>query len=126
MSGLRTLPIRIAPLPGESLISWMEAYARSCHVNLREQFIAVGLRSYSQAVDRTLYLHDEEAERVAAVTGIPVARIHATTLGPYLGHVIQPAEGRRSVNRAAQWSRGRGSRYCPTCLTERDGRWLVR
>jgi hypothetical protein len=29
------------------------------------------------------------------------------------------------VTRSA-WARARGSRYCPSCLTERDGRWLLR
>jgi len=28
--------------------------------------------------------------------------------------------------RSVWWGRGAGSRYCPQCLSERDGRWLLR
>lgn len=127
----RTLPIRFAPLPGEPLDSWLEAYAHRLHATTIGDLLAdLGLAGPpgQQATDHTVYLHDADAARLAQATGRPVPRLHDMTLRIYDGHVIQLARSpqRRAVVRSAWWGRGSGSRYCPDCLTDRGGRWLLR
>lgn len=127
MSGMHTLPIRLAPLPGESFISWMEASAHRNGVDLREQLVAVGLHRHRQpVVDHTIFLLDREAESVAAATGVGVRRLHATTLRTYAGHAVELNEAHRAVNRLRLWGAGRAGRFCPRCLAERGGRWHLR
>ncbi len=37
------IPIRLAPLPGEALDSWLETYAHLLHVTLRDIFVLAGV-----------------------------------------------------------------------------------
>ncbi len=43
MSSPRTLPIRLAPLPGEALDSWLEALAERLHTNDFDLFRFAGV-----------------------------------------------------------------------------------
>jgi len=128
----RTIPIRFAPLPGEPLDSWLEAYAHRLHATTVGDLLAdLGLRRAGggqHAPDHTVWLHHVEAEQVAEATGVPAHRLHAMTLRTYDGHILQLDRNpnRRAVTRSVCWARGSGSRYCPQCLSERDGRWLLR
>ncbi|MFI9388959.1 TniQ family protein [Kutzneria sp. NPDC052558] len=127
MSSGRTLPIRVAPLPGEPLDGWLEAYAHRLDVTFGDLLAALGLRiAGRQAPDYTVYLRQQEAERITALTGVPVEQAHAMMLRLFDGHVVALHPRRRAVTRSTWWSRGSGSRFCPRCLTERDGRWLLR
>jgi len=123
----RTLPLRLPPLPGEPLDSWLEAYCRRLDVTTGLLLAALGLRTHLPSLpDHTIYLHPAEARRVAHLTGVEVARLHAMTLRVYDGHALRLDQRRRAVARSAWWARARGSRFCPSCLSERDGRWLLR
>ncbi|WP_326611412.1 TniQ family protein (plasmid) [Streptomyces scopuliridis] len=126
-SGLRTLPIRVAPLPGEALDSWLETLAHRSMVSFREILIALGLpgRRDGNLPDLTRYLESDQAEQAAAVGGVPADRLHAMTLRQYDGHALILHPHRRTVNRMQLWGRN-GSRYCPQCLHEHDGRWQLR
>lgn len=64
-SGLRTLPIRVAPLPGEALDSWLETLAHRSMVSFREILIALGLpgRRDGNLPDLTRYLEPEQPNR---------------------------------------------------------------
>lgn len=42
MSSPRTLPIRLTPLPGEALDSWLEALAERLHTNVFDLFRFAG------------------------------------------------------------------------------------
>lgn len=128
MSELRTLPIRLAPLPGESLDSWMEALADRSMVDLREILLALGLhhRDRGLIADHTLFLQPQEAEQASFASGVPVGQLHLMTLRQYDGHAVILHPERRTVLRMQLWGRSTGSRYCPECLREREGRWLLR
>ncbi|MEU4235669.1 TniQ family protein, partial [Nonomuraea sp. NPDC026600] len=78
------------------------------------------------APDYTTFLTDEEAERLARITGTDVDLLHAMTLRRYDGYALALHDSRRVVRRVRLWGRGIGSRYCPQCLTEGDGRWALR
>ncbi|MFD9813159.1 TniQ family protein [Streptomyces sp. NPDC059080] len=126
-SAQRTLPIRLEPLPGEPLDSWLEALAHRSMVDVREILVALGLhhRHRGAIPDHTLFLRPEEAEQAATASGVPVNRLHTMTLRQYDQHAVLLHIERRSVIRMQLWGRS-GSRYCPECLIERDGRWLLR
>jgi hypothetical protein len=124
------LPIRLAPLPGESLDSWLEALARRIGVTLRDIMIALDLPRRTgpggAMPNLAVYLDDDEAHRLSVAAGVPVATIHAMTLRRYDGQALALRSGYRGTNRGTLWGRAAGSRLCPQCLLEQEGRWLLR
>ena len=77
MMPARTFPIRLAPLPGEDLDSWLEALAHRLNVRLGDVLGELGLaaafqhgvREVAVPTDWTIALRDEEAARIAYATG---------------------------------------------------------
>ncbi|MEV1007270.1 TniQ family protein [Streptomyces sp. NPDC049881] len=134
MTHARTLPIRLAPHPGEALDSWWEAIAHRLGTNTGDVLSAMGLlpRSPSRPVSSGILGHlvtlldEDQAARAAWSAGVTPAQMHAMTLARYdqRVHVIDPQ--RRRVAARHVWGRARGSRYCPACLAENGGRWLLR
>ncbi|MET0996444.1 MAG: TniQ family protein [Mycobacterium sp.] len=121
-SRIRTLPIRVAPLAEESLESWLEALARRMSVSWGDLLRAVGM---TDSAVRTAHDQGSQAHHVTptqrqwlaitAATGfdlstarkMTVAALMSVPTGVPLPHsVCLP-----------------GSRFCPQCLAERDGRW---
>ncbi|MYS21569.1 TniQ protein [Streptomyces sp. DvalAA-14] len=131
MEAVRTLPIRMAPLPGESLDSWLEALARRLHTRYGSLLSHLGLVNQpkdsgrSNAVNWTVALSDEEASGIAHATGVNREVIHALTLARFGGRAVLIDHEKRKVNRHRLWGRGAGSRYCPDCLAESCGRWQL-
>jgi hypothetical protein len=125
-SSYRTLPLLVAPLPGEPFDSWLLTYAHRLGVPVGDLLSALGLLSGTVTVEHTVLLHPDEATRTARLTGLSTAQLHAMTLRIFDGHLVTLAASRRAVTRSVWWARGSGSRFCPQCLTERDGRWLLR
>lgn len=126
---VRTLPIRLFPLEGEPLDSWLETLAHRSKTDVRDIAMAAGLPSDARKAfrfDFTTRLEDEEADRLSLATGIPADRLRAMTLGLYDEKAVSLIPDRRATHRARLWGRSTGSRYCPVCLVERDGRWLLR
>lgn len=128
MSAVRTLPIRLDPLAGEALDSWMEALAHRSHTMLADLLAAVGLKTddtRSGGNGWIIQLSPEEASAVNSATGVDVAALTTMTLSHYAERALRigPAG---TVSRTFPWGRGRGSRYCPQCLTETGGRWQLR
>lgn len=129
----RTLPLRVIPLPGESLESWLQALAHR-HLAQWGDLLSALLQlpdrsegpsplvrfSHRLAVSVT----DDEAASIADATGVPAADIHAMTLCHYAGRAIgiDRITGRY---KPFPWGRVRGSRYCPQCLADTEGRWQL-
>ncbi|MFE7528982.1 TniQ family protein, partial [Kitasatospora sp. NPDC057542] len=129
MTAPRSLPIRVEPLPGEALDSWLRALARRSSISMRDLFIAAGPpfpTRTDHAGDYTTFLTGEEAERLAQTTGTSADLLHAMTLRCYDGFALALHDTRRVVRRVRLWGRGVGSRYCPRCLAELGGRWPLR
>jgi len=124
---LRSLPLQVKPLPGEPFDSWSLAYAHRLGASIGDFLHGLGLLPDPRyTLNYTIALHDDEAKRVAALTGLTSDELRATTLRPFAGRMIVLQDTRRAVMRSVWWGRGAGSRYCPQCLSERDGRWLLR
>lgn len=123
---MRTLPIKVAPLPGESLDSWLEFYSHRLLTRWGDFKAALNLerrRGVSNAM--MVSLNDDEASAIAYATGMTTERIHEMTVSHYADRAvgINPVTGRFSA--AFPWGRARGSRFCPYCLAETGGRWQL-
>jgi hypothetical protein len=105
----RTLPLRLSPLSGEPLDSWLEAYCRRLDVTTGVLLAALGIHPNIHGLpDHTVCLHPAEARRLASVASMEVARLHAMTLRVYDGHVLRVDQHSRGVARSAWWARTRG------------------
>jgi TniQ len=86
------IPIRLHPLPGEALDSWLETYAHLLHVAVRDIFALAGVdwdRVASEAgSEHKLWLYQLDEPFLAAlsaVSGIPAATLAGMTLASYEG-----------------------------------------
>jgi hypothetical protein len=112
---VRTLPIRLAPLPGEGLDSYLEALAHRGGVVWADMLTAVGLSTGccdSAGMYRWLTdLTDTQVDTVSCACGVSPAAVRAMTIGQAIPAGMAMAPGR--------------SRFCPHCLTESGGRWQL-
>ena len=120
--GPRTLPIRIAPTPGESLESWLAALARRLNATWGDLLTALEPSTTPGCLRRknlSASLSAEEATALAAATGVPEEVLMHLTLLRYRGLLTVD----RSTHGARiSWASTR-SRFCPQCLLESGGRW---
>ena len=124
--GPRTLPIRLAPVPGEALESWLAALAHRLDTPWGSLLTALAPAAAGRAGLRrsnlTAHLDSEEASAIAAATGIWQPTIQALTLRRYDGRLITID---RSIPRVlSPWNPTR-SRNCPHCLRTSGGRWQL-
>ncbi|WP_405914549.1 TniQ family protein [Streptomyces sp. NBC_00728] len=128
---VRSLPIRVEPLEGEALDSWLEALAARLSVGLADLTNAVGLpRQAAGKTTRdtprwTVLLRPQEAASLAQATGTTPQRLAQMTLERWRGHVVEIDTTQRLAQTRTLWGRARGSRFCPRCLAETDGRWQL-
>lgn len=125
-SMIRTLPRVTAPVPGESLDSWLEATAVRCGVTLRDIYAAMGFPSPFSELWRHInrQLADTDAAAIAAATGRTPEQVRNMTLSRYSALAGIDDTGR--FTRAAPWARVHGSRFCPECLAATGGVWMLR
>lgn len=129
----RTLPIRVAPLPGEALESWLGAVAQRLDTRWGDLLTAVAPPTKPLCLHRpdlTVYLNPNEAAAIAAAADTWQATVEALTLSRYDGHLL-------TIDRAtgclqSPWTPDRSpkrspkrSRFCPLCLHESGGRWQL-
>ena len=130
------VPIRLDPIPGESFDSWLDAYGQRLLMSGQEVGLALGvppklLRLRGANVARGHPALD--AEQIAAgACGLDPARIGALWFGLarydrlVAERVAVATARRRSVQWFARVLRPMvSSRWCPSCLRESGGRWLV-
>ena len=124
MTLARTFPIRLAPLPGEALDSWLEALAHRLNAPLGDVLDDLGLaaparngiRDHAVPTDWTIALREEEAARIAHATGADPQQLHDMTLMRFAGRALRIDQDKRKVSRHLLWERPRGCRFCPECL----------
>ena len=123
---LRTLPIRVAPIDGEALDSWLEAIAHRTHTAFGDLLSAVGLRYIRHRTSTWMVQPTpEEAAGIAAVTGVARPRLATMTLDYYAERAVRVNAATATISRTFPWGNARGSRFCPTCLAESGGRWQL-
>lgn len=106
----RTLPLRVPPVPGEAIDSWLEALARRHQVTVGTLVTALGWHMPSSPGGLVAGIPAQVLRRLEHQAGLPAGHLDGAVLDRYLP--LGPV-------------RRRGSRYCPSCLAERDGRWLL-
>ncbi len=106
----RTLPLRVPIVPGEALDSWLEALAHRHQVTVGTLTAALGWPVPASSGGLVAGIPAQVLRRLEHQTGLPTGRLDSAVLERYLP--LGPV-------------RRRGSRYCPSCLAERDGRWLL-
>lgn len=109
MTELRTLSIRVTPLPGEGIDSWLEALARRCWMPLPALLSALGLPPAEHTRQLVTGLSRQDLRQLERRLQLPVRR---------LDHAVAQADlfGRRAPR----------CRFCPQCLQETQGRWRLR
>jgi DNA-binding transcriptional ArsR family regulator len=105
----RTLPLRVPIMAGEALDSWLEALARRSQVSVGTLTAALGWPVPTPG-GLVAGIPAQVLRRLEHLAGLPARRLDVAVLDRYLP--LGPV-------------RRRGSRYCPSCLAERDGRWLL-
>ncbi|MBJ7336753.1 TniQ family protein [Mycolicibacterium sp.] len=112
---VRTLPIRLAPLPGEGLDSYLEAFALRVGVVWADMLMAVGLsptcRDSSGMYRWLTDLTDTQADGVSTACGVSPSAVRAMTIGHAIPAGLAMVPGR--------------SRFCPQCLEASGGRWQL-
>ena len=129
---MRTLPLRLAPVEGESLPGYVARYSHTYQFPPGDVLRALGLDSGSgtalAAGRYGAWLSRCQIERVAIATGIDPAMIERMLLWRYAGRAFQQPTGALGAPLAAAAQGGevliRCSRFCADCLHER-GAWLL-
>ena len=119
----RTLPIRIPPLPGEALDSWLEHLSSRLRTTHGDILAAVGLDRpavHAARAQHTTSLPAGAAEAISAATVVTAEQVHAMTLARY-----GIAGGVLSLAVKFPRSRPRYSRFCPHSLNDDRGRWQL-
>jgi DNA-binding transcriptional ArsR family regulator len=106
----RTLPLRVPIVAGEALDSWLEALARRHQVTVGTLTAALGWPVPASSGGLVAGIPSPVLRRIEDRAGLPAGRLDVAVLDRYLP--LGPV-------------RRRGSWYCPSCLAERDGRWLL-
>ena len=131
--GLRTLPLHVEPLCGESGSSWLIALAGRHHASVHDLMLSSGLdthgRRHLRYVDDTMA--GEFIDFLASVTAVGPGSIRKLSANGYF-----PLPPRNSGSpwsdpayeqvRRRFWRVSRSYNYCPRCLAENGGRWLQR
>lgn len=123
--GAQRLPIRFDPSPGEGLDSWLEAYARRLTTSSRDLLDHLGLTNSTLAHMVTTLSHHER-EILSAATGLAPTVLTGLTLAPFDGVAVTIDAATGSTGHPPTWRRQTGSRFCPACLGENNGRWQLR
>ncbi|SFD01954.1 TniQ family protein [Streptomyces aidingensis] len=131
------MPSVPVPFPGESLASWVDAIA--LHTEIPRKTL---LRDYWGLPHGPAHfphgmpdgLSDDDREHIAAATGVPTEDLIGMQLGRYTDQRIPAlpyshdgaweAEARRHLNNILIIRQC--SRWCPHCLKDNGGRWLLR
>ncbi|MGO9791841.1 MAG: TniQ family protein [Solirubrobacteraceae bacterium] len=129
---MRTLPLRLAPVDGESLAGYVARYSHTFGLQPGDLVRALGLDDGAGRVRAGRYglsLTADQLHRAARASGISTDRLEAMLLSRFSGRAFTraPAIAPVALARAAQahevliWA----SRFCPHCLRE-HGAWLLR
>jgi len=126
------IPIRLPPLPGEALDSWLEAYAHLLHVTVRDIFDYAGIdwdRVNGDQRTGKPWLHQLDEPDLAALgaaAGVALETLAGMTLARYQGTGLAEVTAPPGMRRTPRWWRQlSGSRYCPRCLAANGGRWML-
>ncbi len=119
----RSFPLRVAPIDGEALDSWLDAIAHRHHVPRGAilERCAIAPNSFYGAWIRLLSPADIDG--IAQATGYGPDVVDAMAF-PRTGSGAGPLSGARTLP-SSTWDWRASSRWCPHCLTDTGGRWML-
>jgi hypothetical protein len=128
MTAVRSLPLRVQPISGEALDSWLEALAHRNETRFSDLLSAVGIQQDFRIPQYTTWLvtlTESELDALTAATGLHWDGLRAMTLSRF-ANVLDVSPMSRRVLRsspATGWRAATQSRFCPRCLETNKGRW---
>jgi hypothetical protein len=128
MSAVRSLPLRMQPISGEALDSWLEALAHRNETRYSDLLSAVGIQQDFRLPHYTIWmvmLTESELDALTAATGLHRDGLRAMTLSRF-ANVLDVSSTSRRVLRsspATGWRAATQSRFCPRCVEATEGRW---
>jgi hypothetical protein len=126
---VRTLPLRLAPIEGESLPGYIARYSHTFRLQPGDLILTLGLDDRTGRVKAAgrygVFLSAEQLASCSLVTGIATETLERMLLSRYAGLAFpRPAlDARRALTQRHGVQIWR-SRFCPGCLRE-DGAWRV-
>lgn len=124
-----SIAVRLAPMPGEAIDSWLEAYARKLRCSAADVLDHGGVKSsYSNVlsvVPWTPATDPDDFAVLATLTGTALPTLNAMTFAHYDGTLMTLAPTTHSRGPTRWWNHTIGSRFCPQCLAETGGRWKL-
>ena len=127
MSIHRRIPICVAPRQGEALDSWLEALAHRTQTSWRDLRAAVGMGvpGCVRWIPRWMVsLTEDQRADLHAATGIELSMLATMTLSHYGDRALAHTD-KGTLDPTFPWGPRAGTRYCPQCLAESDGRWSL-
>jgi len=121
---VRTFPLRVAPIPGEAIDSWLEALAYRHQVALGDVAVSLQL-PWRQGAQWVLTLDAQQRADLSAATDVAQTAVKAMTLSHYDGTALSIDPVTRRLERTFPLGNRIWSRYCPQCLAETGGRWQL-
>ncbi|MGW0538590.1 TniQ family protein [Streptomyces sp. NPDC003032] len=124
--------MRLAPIVGEALDSWVEATSARLRMPTGELLVALGLRQEYQPPSGwapwVTQRKPHQAERISFTTGVPPDILHSMTLQHFdqRALIVYRDRDRHQISGSFMWAPrggGSGSRFCPDCLRDNEGRW---
>jgi hypothetical protein len=120
----RRLPVRVVPVPGEAIDSWLEATAERMEVSLGAIARTLDLPSATRPT-WIRWLSPEQLETIEAATGVSSNAVEAMTLSVYDGTALRLDPDTHCLDEKFPFGALSWSRYCPECLSESQGRWQL-
>jgi len=123
----RTLPVRVEPLPGEALESWLAALATRMNATWGEVLDAVlptganGIAGSHRGAVLTTGVSDAERESISVATGVCGGDIDGMTLAGHYGSPLITIDSRTGRARTP-WGLLYRQRFCPLCMRAFPGR----
>jgi hypothetical protein len=121
---VRRLASRVAPVPGETIDSWLEATASRMQMPLGALARRLELPTDARPAWRNT-LSENQCATVAAATGVAPDTLSAMTLSSYDGTALRLHPESNRLNATFPFGALTWSRYCPECLNESQGRWQI-
>lgn len=124
---MRCIPIRLVPLPGESLDSWIVAYAARLQLSIGELAHALLLDyRWLRRPLREVALGGRDAQFASLDAASEASAIHLDALWRPLARYADGVHGRFGRADLARAARPMSwSRFCSACLGENAGRWAA-
>ena len=128
---MRTLPLRLSPVQGESLPGYVARYSHTYRLPPGDVIAALGLLDSDQRILSAgrygISLSPRQLRHVASATGIPVEVLGRMLLDRYANRAFEQTATATDVLADAVQAHEvliRSSKFCPHCLRE-HGAWLL-